>query len=84
MHDQNQPPPIPCESSEACHGAAGPPPGFQTPGSAGFQGPGNPKPKPRCPKPKKGAKAKKGCAKGHHKHHKHKGKHAKKKGRAAR
>jgi hypothetical protein len=85
---QSQPPPPFCESGEACQGAAGQPPAFQTPGSTSFKGPGNPKPKATCPKPKKGAKAKKGCGKKQHKK-KHKGKKGKqkqtnKKGRAAR
>jgi WD40-like Beta Propeller Repeat len=82
---QNQVPPVPCESGEACHGPPGQSPAFQTPGSTSFKGPGNPKPK-TCPKPKKGAKAKKGCAKKSNKK-KHKGKkqkQTKKRGRAAR
>ncbi len=49
----------PCESAEACHGPAPPPPAEQSPGSAGFVGPGDPVGKHKKQKTKKRAKGKK-------------------------
>ena len=56
---QNQPPsPPPCESVEACYSAPAPQPSFQSPGSAGFLGPGNPRPKRHPAKHRRGHKGK--------------------------
>jgi hypothetical protein len=56
----------PCESSEACHGQVGQPPGEATPATPGFQGPANPHPKHKKQKHAK------------HKKHKHKRGHGSK------
>jgi hypothetical protein len=61
LASQNQVPPPNCESAEACHGQASPPPVSSSPGSASFAGPANPK-----PIRKKGHRHKKRHRKQHH------------------
>jgi len=79
---QNPPPPVPpCESVEACHGAAAPAPVEAAPVTPNFFGPGNEKQKhkkqgAKKPKPKKHKHKGKGKSKAH--------KRANTKGRAAR
>jgi hypothetical protein len=83
---QNQVAAAPCEG-DACKPRATAPPGFESPGSASFKGPGNVK-KPACPKNKRkvSSKGKTRCVvKKQHKPHKKKhNREASKSGRASR
>jgi hypothetical protein len=72
LSSQNPVTPVPCESTEACHGPGQEPPTEASPGSATFVGPADPKPKHRKPAKHKTKK---------HKAKKQKGGHAKRKGR---
>ncbi len=69
LASQSPPPTSTCEGAERCHGSVGTQPSFQTPSTATFNGPGNPKPK--CPK---GKQMKKGRCVAKKKPKKHKGK----------
>jgi hypothetical protein len=63
---QNPAPPVPCESTDACHGPIPAPPAEGQPTSQAFVGPGNPAPKPthhKKPRKHKKHKVKK------HRHH---------------
>ena len=53
LASQNPLTPIPCESTEACHGPVQAPATESSPGSASFAGPGDPKPKHKKQKAKK-------------------------------
>ncbi len=70
LASQNQPPPVPCESEEACRGVSLAAPLTGSPATPNFSGPGNP-PVKRCPKGKLRRHGK--CVKKHARHH---GKHA--------
>jgi hypothetical protein len=80
LASQNSVPPAPCVGEEGCRGAAAPPPAVQSPGSAGFVGPGNAKAPKKCKKGlvrKHNKCVKKSGKKKHHKkqdQHKSKGK----------
>jgi hypothetical protein len=74
LASQNPPPaPVPCEG-DACRGPGSSPPAAQSPGSAGFQGAGNPTPTPHKHKKHHKKHHKKKHHKKHKKHHKAKAK----------
>ena len=81
---QNVQAPLPCVDEEGCRGPASLPPASESPGSASFFGPGNPRPASPC---RKGFVRKHGkCVKQHHKkkaQHKKMGHHGKKGGKGS-
>jgi hypothetical protein len=67
LASQNEPPAVPCEAPESCHGPAQAPLAEGSPATPGFVGPGNQVPKHKNQKTKKKSK--------HHKNKKHHKKH---------
>jgi virginiamycin B lyase len=83
LASQSEVEPVPCEG-EACKAGASTPSAFESPGSASFLGPGNPKgqSQPRCPKTKRrvSSKGKTRCVAKHRKRHRHRAVNATRKG----